>query len=54
MNDEGGIPFPCPAPGGDAPGPFNGSLPPPVLAAWGFTYATNCASVYYPVQPAPN
>lgn len=51
MNDEGGMPFPCPALGGAAPGPGNGSLPPAVLQAWGMSYAANCAEVYFPPQP---
>jgi hypothetical protein len=48
MNDEGGTPFPCPAPGGAAPGPGNGSLPASVVSAWHLTYATDCANVSYP------
>lgn len=51
MNDEGGKPFPCPAPGGAAPGPGNGALPVSVVSAWGLTYAANCALVTYPFQP---
>jgi hypothetical protein len=51
MNSEGGHPFPCPAPAGAAPGPGNGSLPRDVLAAWGLSYASNCAFVSYPPQP---
>lgn len=52
MNQEGGTPFPCPAPGGATPGLDNGSVPPSVLSAWGLKYAADCASVHYPVQPA--
>lgn len=51
MNQEGGSPFPCPAPGGTAPGPGNGALPAAALAAWGLSYATNCAFPSYPTQP---
>lgn len=47
MNQEGGYPFPCPAPGGAAPGSGNGSIPSNVLHAWGLTYAANCESVNY-------
>lgn len=51
MNQEGGRPFPCPAPGGVAPGPGNGSLPASVLVAWGLFYASDCAFPTYPLQP---
>lgn len=51
MNDEGGYPFPCPAPGGAAPGPNNGALPPEVVKAWHRKYEANCANVIYPMQP---
>ena len=53
MNEEGGSPFPCPAPGGMAPGAGNGALPAPALAAWRLSYATNCAFPSYPIQPRP-
>lgn len=49
VNAEGGSPFPCPAPGGQAPGLGNGSVPKDVLTAWGMKYAMNCANVTYPV-----
>lgn len=51
MNEEGGSPFPCPAAGGMAPGPGNGAVPAPALAAWGLSYAANCAFPSYPSQP---
>lgn len=51
MNQEGGRPFPCPAPGGVAPGPGNGSLPASVLVAWRLVYAPDCAFPTYPLQP---
>ncbi len=51
MNQEGGRPFPCPAPGGMTPGPGNGALPASVLTAWGLTYAPDCAFPVYPPQP---
>jgi hypothetical protein len=51
MNEEGGSPFPCPAPGGAAPGPGNGALPASVVAAWGLQYAASCARIFYPLQP---
>lgn len=51
MNEEGGTPFPCPAPGGHAPGPSNGAIPPEVLAKWHLKYAPNCSNVSYPLQP---
>lgn len=51
MNSEGGRPFPCPAPGGRAPGPGNGALPPEVLVKWDLEYAPNCADVVYPLRP---
>jgi hypothetical protein len=51
MNEEGGSPFPCPAPGGQPPEQGNGSLPPNVLAAWRLSYASNCANVTYPPTP---
>ena len=51
MNDEGGRPFPCPAPGGSAPGPGNGALPASVLATWHLKYASGCAEVVYPLEP---
>lgn len=50
MNGEGGAPFPCPAPGGAAPGPGNGAIPQQVLTAWNLSYAANCSSVSYPRQ----
>ncbi len=52
MNSEKGFPFPCPALGGDAPGPGNGAIPKQVLAAWHLLpYAANCVTVFYPTQP---
>jgi len=51
MDEEGGTPFPCPAPGGLVPGPGNGAVPAPVLAAWSLSYAPNCAFVFYPPKP---
>jgi hypothetical protein len=51
MNEEGGTEFPCPAPRGAAPGPGNGSIPTPVLAAWHLSYAADCSNVAYPQQP---
>lgn len=51
MNDEGGSPFPCPAPGGAAPGLDNGSIPKDVLQAWGLSYASHCELVNYPRAP---
>jgi len=51
MNEEGGEPFPCPAPEGIAPGPGDGALPAAVLAAWGLSYAPDCAFPSYPPQP---
>jgi len=51
MDDEGGVPFPCPAPEGDTPGPGNGALPAAVFAVWGLQYATNCSFVGYSPQP---
>lgn len=51
MNQEGGRPFPCPAPGGRAPGPGNGALPPEVLRMWDLEYAPNCDDVVYPMRP---
>jgi hypothetical protein len=53
MNEEGGAPFPCPAPGGAAPGPGNGAIPGSVLTAWGLAYAANCITVLYPLEPDP-
>lgn len=51
MDSLAGTPFPCPAPGGLAPGPGNGALPADVVAAFGLTYPNNCASVVYPYAP---
>jgi len=51
MNEEGGSPFPCPALGGNLPGPGNAAVPPNILAAWGLPYASNCANVTYPPEP---
>ncbi len=51
MNQSGGFPFPCPAPGGAAPGLPNGALPPAVLAKFNLKYAPDCANVHYPDQP---
>lgn len=51
MNSEGGKPFPCPAPGGIAPGPGNGALPAELIRKWDLRYATNCAEVSYPMRP---
>lgn len=51
MNQEGGAPFPCPAPNGTPPSKGNGSLPPSVLSAWGLAYAKDCSTVSYPRQP---
>lgn len=51
MDSLAGRPFPCPAPGGIAPGPGNGALPADVVAAFGLTYPNNCASVFYPYAP---
>lgn len=48
MDEEGGAPFPCPAPGGAAPGPGNGAIPLQVLTAWNLAYAANCSMVVYP------
>jgi hypothetical protein len=50
MNEEGGSPFPCPAPNGAKPGEGNGAVPSDVLAAWGLSYAENCSFVSYPPQ----
>lgn len=54
MNQEGGTPFPCPAPAGNAPGPENGSIPPEVLAKWNLKYAPDCSNVSYPMRPRVN
>lgn len=51
MNQEGGIPFPCPAPSGIAPGLGNGAIPAEVLSSWGLPYAANCSTVRYPPVP---
>jgi hypothetical protein len=51
MGGLAGTPFPCPAPGGAAPGLGNGALPASVVRAFGLVPPSNCASVYFP--PAP-
>lgn len=51
MNEEGGYPFPCPAPDGAAPGRGNGAFPPQVLTAWKLPYARNCGNG--PLYPSP-
>lgn len=51
MNEEGGRPFPCPAPDGAQPGLYNGALPAAVLTVWGLNYASTCAFPVYPLQP---
>jgi len=53
MNEEGGVPFPCPAPGGAPPGPYNGALPPRVVEEFNLKYAPDCANVSYPKQRPP-
>ncbi len=50
MTSQGGKPFPCPAPGGVAPGEGNGAIPKNVLDAWHMPYASNCADVVYPTN----
>lgn len=47
LNGPTGLPFPCPDPGGAAPGPGVGALPKAILAAWGLTYAAGCNNVQY-------
>ncbi len=51
MNDEGGSPFPCPAPGGAAPGNGNGAIPAAVLTTWRLAYPPNCAFPVYEPEP---